>query len=224
VTKKHQNGKLIVFEGIDGSGISTQTERLKNYLMQAHGIKAILAKEPSEGPVGVLIRQILSGRLTDISQSSLALLFAADRMDHNQNKITPILKQGDFVICDRYLWSSIAYQGINCDVSWLEEINQQALKPDFTIFIRVRPETSLQRIYSSRFKTEIFEKRETLEKVLANYGQIFKNWRDRGECVAEIDGEREIDKVETEIIKAVDEFLRKNTRIQERDIPFRRAP
>jgi len=209
VNKERKKGKFIVLEGIDGSGLSTQTLRLKDYLLQNYAIKAVLAKEPSEGLIGALIRQILSGRVTGIHDRSLALLFAADRLDHIHNKILPILDKGDFVICDRYLWSSFAYQGLTNELVWIEEINKYALKPDLTIFIRVRPETSMQRICSSRIKTEIFETRETLEKVLANYEKIFKKWQECGKNVVEIDGEKDPQSVQIDIMRSIDEFLQR---------------
>lgn len=204
---KEKKGKFIVLEGIDGSGLSTQAERLKDYLRQAYAVKAVLTKEPSEGPIGTLIRQILSSRVVGVEESSLALLFAADRLDHNHNKITPILEKGDFVICDRYVWSSLAYQSLSNDLAWVKEINKNALVPDLTIFIRVRPETSLKRIHDSRFKTEIFETKEILAKVLANYERIFEQCQNRGQKVIKIDGEQSPQSVQNDIIKAVDEFL-----------------
>ena len=187
---KQPKGKFIVLEGIDGSGISTQILELKRILESEYGVKTILAKEPSDGPVGLTIRQVLSGRISGIEDSGLALLFAADRVDHNRNKIVPSLEQGKYVICDRYLWSSLAYQGRKDDLDWLKQINRYACKPDLTIFIRVKPETSLERITESRFKIEIFEKLEILQQVYDNYIKIFKAWQDLGEAVIEIDGEQ----------------------------------
>ncbi|RNC29737.1 MAG: Thymidylate kinase [Candidatus Dichloromethanomonas elyunquensis] len=200
-------GKFIVFEGIDGSGISTQTGRLRSYLESQYNIKTILAKEPSEGPVGTLIRQVLSGRMQGIDDSSLALLFAADRIDHNKNKILPVLEQGDFVICDRYLWSSYAYQGRKNDLNWLQEINMYASKPDLTVFIRVRPEISIRRITGSRFQTEIFEKIDILQQVYDNYVCLFAKWKESGLSVTEIDGERDADTVEMEIRTAIEKHF-----------------
>ncbi len=200
-------GKFIVFEGIDGSGISTQTNRLRLFLETNHDIKAILAKEPSEGPIGTLIRQVLSRRLQGVDNTSLALLFAADRIDHNQNKILPALEKGDYVICDRYLWSSYAYQGMKNDSIWIQEINKYAYRPDLTIFIRVRPETSLRRITSSRFQTELFERTDILQHVLDNYIKLYNQWKDLGENVVEIDGEREPDIIENEIREVISQRL-----------------
>jgi len=198
-----KKGKLIVFEGIDGSGISTQTARLQSFLETKAKRKAVLAKEPSEGPIGTLIRQVLSGRVSGVDHASLALLFAADRIDHNQNKILPVLNQGDYIICDRYLWSSYAYQGMTLDPNWVEELNKYAHKPDLTIFIKVRPETSIQRITGSRFQTEIFEKVDILRNVLHNYQKLFDAWKALGEPVLEIDGEQEPEIVEQQIRSAI---------------------
>lgn len=208
--EENYKGKFIVFEGIDGSGISTQTQRLKSLLESEYGIKAVLAKEPSEGPIGTVIRQILSGRMIGVDDSSLALLFAADRIDHNDNKIIPVLNNGDFIICDRYLWSSYAYQGMKNDIQWIEEINKYALKPDLTIFIKVRPETSLKRITSSRHKTEIFEEIEILQQVLNNYIKLFNQWKDLGEAVIVIDGEQDPLIVQQEIRLAIEQYLNIN--------------
>lgn len=202
-----KKGKFIVLEGIDGSGISTQTQKLKALLETRYGIKAILTKEPSDGPVGAIIRQVLSGRTMEVNDRTLALLFAADRLDHNQNKIIPVLEQGDYVICDRYLWSSYAYQGMSLDPSWIKEMNKYAHKPDLTIFIKVKPETSLNRITGSRFKTELFETTEILQQVLANYIKIFNEWKDLGEQVIVIDGEQEQDKVGNQIEEIIKQYI-----------------
>jgi dTMP kinase len=205
-----KKGRLIVFEGIDGSGISTQTARLQSYLETAYQVKAILAKEPSEGPVGALIRQVLTKRLQGVDDRTLALLFAADRIDHNRSKILPALNQGDYVICDRYLWSSYAYQGREIDSGWIKEINRYATKPDLTVFIHVRPETAIQRITKSRFQTELFEKTEILKQVLNNYRTLYHEWKNAGENVIEINGEQEAAKVEMEIRSLADRFIAGN--------------
>lgn len=199
--KSQYKGKFIVLEGIDGSGISTQSQEMKKILESDYACKAILTKEPSTGPVGVTIRQVLSKRVSGIEDNCLALLFAADRVDHNLNTIIPALEQGKHVICDRYLWSSLAYQGRKEDIEWLEGINRYAYKPDLTIFIRVRPETSLKRIKTSRLKTEIFEEPDILQQVYDNYINIFEKWQDLGEQVILIDGEQTSEAVTSDIKK-----------------------
>ncbi|KUO67011.1 MAG: thymidylate kinase [Gracilibacter sp. BRH_c7a] len=204
---QQNKGKFIVLEGIDGSGISTQILELKRILESEYDLQTILTKEPSTGPVGVIIRQVLSGRLSGLEDSCLALLFAADRVDHNRNVIIPALQQGKHVICDRYLWSSLAYQGRKEDTEWLEEINKYAYKPDLTFFIRVRPEISLKRITSSRLSTEIFEELNILRQVYNNYIKIFKKWQDLGEQVIEIDGELSPEAVTAEIKKELQNYF-----------------
>lgn len=203
---KQAGGKFIVLEGIDGSGISTQANLLKSYL-EAEGIRTILTKEPSDGPVGAVIRQVLSGRLSGIDDRVLALLFAADRLDHNRNLLLPALDQGAYVVCDRYLWSSYAYQGIGRSLGWLEEINQFACKPDLTILIRVQPETSMQRITAGRYNTELFEKKDTLRRVLDKYLEIFARRQALGEPVVQIDGEQGLEQVAEEIRAVVRRYL-----------------
>jgi len=205
--KERTKGKFIVIEGIDGSGISTQVQKLKSFLETSYGIKVILAKEPSEGPIGALIRQVLSGRMIGIDDKSLALLFAADRIDHNMEKIIPVLNKGFYIICDRYLWSSFAYQGIKNNWAWLQEINKYAYKPDLTVFIKVKPEISLQRITGSRYKTEIFEERGVLQQVFDNYLKIFDEWKRAGENVIEINGEQDPELVERDIRLAIEKHL-----------------
>jgi len=204
--QEEYKGKFIVLEGIDGSGLSTQSQILSTMLEKEHGLQTILAKEPSEGPLGSIIRQVLSGRLSGIDNRSLALLFAADRIDHGHNKLIPALRQGKYVVCDRYLWSSLAYQGRDIDFSWLKKINNKAYRPDLTIFIKVKPEVSLKRITGSRLKTEIFEKLDILQEVYQNYIKIFEEWQNSGENVIALDGEQSKEDVTKEIKKIMDRF------------------
>lgn len=197
--KKINRGKFIVLEGIDGSGISTQAQIIKSWLEKKYEKKVLLTKEPSDGPIGAMIRQVLNKRLKGIDEKSLALLFAADRIDHLKHKILPALNQGSFVICDRYLWSSLAYQGLKIDESWILKINKFSFKPDLIIFIKVKPEVSLQRIYNNRFQIDVFEKKEILKQVYRNYLDILEKWEDSKEKVVIINGENNPDKVTQEI-------------------------
>ncbi|MDR0433958.1 MAG: dTMP kinase [Gracilibacteraceae bacterium] len=182
-------GKFIVLEGIDGSGLSTQAALLVPALAKRTGRKTLLTKEPTDGPAGLLIRQALSGRLREVDQPTLALLFAADRLDHLRNLILPALARREIVVCDRYLWSSRAYQGLECDAAWVDEINRFARQPDLTVFLRVRPAVSLARIAQSRPQAELFEKEETLRRVLAEFETLFAAGRAAGRKVAAVDGE-----------------------------------
>ncbi|MDR1319999.1 MAG: dTMP kinase [Gracilibacteraceae bacterium] len=195
-------GKFIVLEGIDGSGLSTQAARLVSALAEQTGRKTLLTKEPTDGPAGLLIRQALSGRLRDIPAPGLALLFAADRLDHLRNFILPALERGEIIVCDRYLWSSLAYQSLECDAAWVKEINRFARQPDLTLFLRVRPAVSLARIARSRSGTELFEKEEILRRVLACFENLLAAGRAEGLNAQAIDGEASPETVTAELTRA----------------------
>src|SRR5690348_3067705 len=126
-------GKLIVLEGLDGAGTTTQAKRLVEHLT-SHGTKAHVTREPSDGPVGVLIRQMLTGGHAipgqSISQSTFGLLFAADRLDHLQREVEPQLAAGAVVISDRWYHSSLAYQGTGADRDWIAALNGRARRPE----------------------------------------------------------------------------------------------
>ena len=127
-----QQGKFLTFEGLDGSGITTQSGLIKDWL-EKQGYTVFLTKEPTDGPIGGQIRLALTKRL-DIGHNALALAFAADRMDHLDTEIVPKLK-GVIVISDRYYLSSYAYQSLTNDSSWLMQINSRCLRPDLTILL-----------------------------------------------------------------------------------------
>src|SRR4051794_8103838 len=141
-----RRGLFIVLEGPDGAGISTQTALLHSGLVQ-RGIKAIATKEPTNGPIGSTIRQALSHRLVyppdrPGGDDVMALLYAADRLDHVRADIVPRLETGTHVVCDRYRLSSYAYQGLNMGQDWVRALNKHSIAPDVTFFIDVPPEVS----------------------------------------------------------------------------------
>ena len=133
-TRAKGRGKFIVIEGLDGSGLSTQAGLLKEFL-EKEDVAVYLTKEPTAGPVGALIRLALGRRLS-FSQSTpdndaiIALLFAADRMDHLAIDIVPKLDAGVHVICDRYYLSTFAYQSRSVDLQWLRALHARCIKPD----------------------------------------------------------------------------------------------
>ena len=205
-------GYFIVLEGIDGSGTTTQAHLLHETLESSFG-RCLLTREPSDGPIGMLIRQILKGRLTgrDIGggsapfdPKSLALLFAADRLDHLQSEIVPAIKAGSLVVSDRYLLSSLAYQSVDAELTWVKEINRQAVKPDLTLFLDVPHDLALQRLAESRADTERFEKAETLERVVSNYRGLVS--QARGNTVT-IDGKLPVNEVRRTAWKAVEALI-----------------
>ena len=191
-------GRLIVLEGLDGAGTTTQAKRLVEHL-RARGGKAHLTREPSDGPVGQLIRQMLTGGHAisgqAISQGTFGLLFAADRLDHLQREVDPQLEAGATVVSDRYYHSSLAYQGTGADRDWITMLNARARKPDLTIFLQVRPEVAAKRRADAGRVQELFEDMRMQEEVAAGYKATLSELMAQGERIETIDGEASPDAV-----------------------------
>ncbi len=194
-------GKFIVIEGLDGSGASTQVAMLSEYLA-SKGYKVLITKEPTNNLVGGLIR----GQLTHEWKSNpecLQLLFAADRSHHLEKEIIPALEKGFIVISDRYMYSSLAFGSIDCDIEWLENINSKFLKPDVSVILNVPPEVSVERIAHSRAGFELFEDKTKLEKVRAAFDKLSKEQKD----IIVIDGTLPVNKVSMAIVREVQKVL-----------------
>jgi dTMP kinase len=159
-------------EGIDGAGTTTQLHRLTAWL-EGEGLSVYPTFEPSDGDIGQHIRKILSGEGSS-HPDTVALMFAADRMEHLQTEILPRLQAGTHVLCDRYVGSSFAYQSMQSDPQWVRTINRYARKPDLTLYLHVDVDTALERLtIREGGKREIFEKRELLTVIAANYDSIY---------------------------------------------------
>ncbi len=193
--------KFIVFEGIDGSGLSTQSHLLKEYLLM-NGKKVLLTKEPTDGLIGMLIRNTLRKRIK-FDEMTLALLFAADRTDHLANIK---FAHYDYVISDRYYISNFTYQSQTIDLNFLIEINRYARKPDMVLFLDVKPETCIERIIHNRDHIELYENIEQLKLVKENYLKILKSMQSENNLVVTyIKGDKSIEKVNKDIISALTE-------------------
>ena len=132
-------GRFLVLEGIDGSGTTTQLDRALKYVRN-RGFPAVATREPSTGPIGRLLREALLGRLgmpdgARMDGRTMALLFAADRIDHLQREIEPHLAAGTTVISDRYLLSSLAYQAEEAERDWVLGLARGVLRPDLTMLL-----------------------------------------------------------------------------------------
>jgi dTMP kinase len=143
-------GKFITFEGCDGCGKSTQLKLLSEYL-QAQNIEHVFTREPGGSKIAEQIREILlNGKNAEMTDECEALLYAAARVQHLHDKVEPALSQGKLVICDRYVDSSLAYQGYarGLGVDFVEKINDFAIKnfmPDYTLFLNLPPEQAFKR-------------------------------------------------------------------------------
>ncbi|MEI7869350.1 MAG: dTMP kinase [Candidatus Methylumidiphilus sp.] len=178
-----KKGLFIVFEGIDGSGTSTQAIMLRDRL-SANGYAVTLTSEPSEGPIGNMIRQGMKGRLQFSSNPMLfdkqmAYLFAADRHDHLHNDVDGVIKltgKGNHVISTRYFFSSYAYHSDSGDsLAFVKKLNEAFPKPDLVIYLRNSVECSIQRM-ANRAHKDAYENEQKLTKVGRNYDDIFSEY------------------------------------------------
>ena len=189
-------GKLIVLEGIDGSGTTTQGRLLCEWLA-ARGVAVHLTREPSDGPVGLLIRQILHGAHAPVDGDTMALLFAADRVDHLAREILPTLRRGTHVVTDRYYHSSLAYQAIEADRTWVEELNRRAGRPDVTFLLDVPAEEAERRRAAAGRPEERYDRLEAQQRIAENYRRL-SQWLP-GEDYRVLDGSRPIDVVQEDL-------------------------
>lgn len=161
---------FIVFEGLDGSGKSCQVKRLVDYLSKRN-IKTWVTTEPTDSEIGKLIRRIQKGEcIPHPDRTTMMCLYAADRSVHI-NEIQEHINNGDWVICDRYMYSSIAYQDQDLtkgDISAVK-LNKNFLKPDITFILDVDENTSLERIKARGNSQELFEKAYILKKARRKY-------------------------------------------------------
>jgi len=164
----NKKGTFICIEGLDGSGKTTQAKLLAKKLGKSHS--AIYTAEPSRGKIGAFIRERCLYGEKRLSSVIEALLFAADRIEHVETEVLPALHQGKLVISDRYLYSSIAYQGAaGLSIEWIEKINEHALRPDLAVFIDVAPKTAIHRLKPNK---SLMENMETQQKVRKIYLQF----------------------------------------------------
>ena len=195
-----------MIEGLDGAGTTTQVRRLVEHL-NARGQRAHATREPSDGPVGKLIREMLTGGHAiagqALSQGTFGLLFAADRLDHLQREVEPKLAAGTWVVSDRWYHSSLAYQGTGADRDWIAMLNARARKPDITVFLKVRPEVAAERRVAAGRTQELFEDLQMQRDVDAGYRATIDELIAQGERIITVDGEQSEDDVFVEVVRAV---------------------
>lgn len=210
--KKHNYpGKLIALEGIDGSGKTTQAQKLVAKL-QSNGIEAVYTKEPTDGEIGKLIRQILVGE-KKFEPVSFQYLFSVDRVEH-QEEILELLKKGKMVVSDRYFWSSVPYGATDRGIDFknrdagnillvsysILSLYYQFIVPDKTIYLNTAAETSIARLRKMRHVMDIYDRREKLEKIAAGYDWLVKQFPEE---FTVIDGTKSVAEVSKEILDNV---------------------
>ena len=164
----NEKGAFICIEGLDGCGKTTQAKLLVRRLRKSHN--AVYTAEPSRGKIGAFIRKSCLYGEKRLSSVAEALLFAADRLEHVENEVLPALRQGRLVVSDRYVYSSLAYQGAaGLSLEWIEKINEHALHPDFAIFIDVDPKIVMQRLKPNKSVMENLATQRNVREVYLKY-------------------------------------------------------
>jgi dTMP kinase len=195
-----KKGVFICIEGLDASGKTTHAHRLVRNLRRK-GFDAFYTTEPSRGEIGRFIRTYILQRKRRVPSVVEALLFAVDRVDHVEKEIKPMLEKGKIVVSDRYVYSTLAYQGAaGLDIKWIEEINRLALSPDLAIYIDVPPEVVVKRI---RRKKSVMERLGTQRRVREVYMKFVENGK-----LVPVDGNRRKDEVAKDILTVVLNFLK----------------
>lgn len=205
-------GRFVVLEGIDGAGTTTHTALLADRLRAAR-VEVRPTREPSDGPIGAMIRQILTGRLIvpggrAPAWAAMALLFAADRMDHVESEIEPVLASGGVVLSDRYDASSLAYQSVSSGseageaVQWIRSLNRYARRPDLTIVLDVSPEIAAERRARRGEAAQLYEQNEIQRALAVFYRNLAHHMPE--DRIAVVDGSGSIDDVHQRIWRAYD--------------------
>ena len=204
-----RDARFIVLEGLDGAGTTTQAAKLHGHCTQ-RGIPGFLTNEPTSGPIGAFIRRLLTSQEPGVDgspyrppESSMALLFAADRLAHSR-EIHTHLDAGEHVICDRYVFSSLAYQTLDAAIKpeWVVEINRGCAVPDLTIFLDVPVDVCLQRLSRRAGAAAIYETKELLEAIAQNYATLFRRYEKEYGRLVRLDGTRRVEDVQAEIVRA----------------------
>ena len=193
-----KTGAFICIEGLDGCGKTTQAKIIAKKLSKSYN--AIYTAEPSRGKIGTYIRKSYLYSEKRLSSVLEALLFAADRIEHVETEVLPALNQGKLVISDRYVYSSLAYQGAaGLSLDWIEKVNEHALQPDFAVFIDVDPKTVMHRL---KPKKSVMENLETQQKVR----EIYLKFVEKGN-LTRINGDQSKNEVAKELYAVVTKFL-----------------
>jgi dTMP kinase len=205
-----KRGRFVVIEGIDGAGTTTQVALLGQRLRK-DGRAVRTTREPSDGPVGTLARQVLTGRIVlpggrAPGWATMALLFAADRMDHVESEIEPFVASGGIVLSDRYDASSLAYQSVSsgrggpATVDWIRSINRYACRPDLTIVLDVPPEVGAARREARGEVAQLYEQNEVQQALAVFYKELARHMpNDR---IVQVDASGAVEEVAERVFSA----------------------
>ena len=206
-----RKGKFIVFEGIDGSGKSTISNLLFDKINSELG-NIHRTYEPTDSPIGSVIRNILNKRIVS-DEKTIGALFLADRLDHIQNPVTGILNyldKGINVISDRYYYSSYAYHVPALSLGWLIDANKACadlLRPDIVFYLNISIEESMKRLNKTRQFHDLFETKEKIEQVIENYKEAISREGMKDNVVI-IDGHKSVESIIDEVWRKTSELIK----------------
>lgn len=203
-------GKFIVIEGIDGAGKSTQLEQLKQHpLLQG----AYFTFQPTSEGLGKIIREQIRKSTPEYSPEAMTALLVADRLHHITAPYVGLLarlNQGQHVVCDRYILSSLAYQSLTAPFDLVWNLNQPAwslLTPDLTFFLDLSPKDSMERIMARDEELDSFETLENLRHIRGNYHKGISMMKDQAATISLIEAKASIPSVSQELNRLVAQFL-----------------
>ena len=179
--------RFVVLEGLDGAGTTTQSGLLTEELRRC-GERCHATREPTGGPIGRLLRFALRGEL-QMAPCTLALLFAADRNEHLHapEGIVATLRAGGYVVCDRYVFSSLVYQSLGCSAAYVAALNVRFPLPRHLVFVDTPPEQCQQRV-AARQRRELFEELPLQQRLRRRYLVVLRQFAAHGVTVGRIDG------------------------------------
>jgi len=195
---------FVVLEGGDGTGTSTQLHRMQQDLAgYGHGIRCHFTCEPTDGPIGTLIRSALRGTVP-LRPETVARLFAADRFEHlhQPGGILERIAAGELVICDRYVPSSLVYQGLDCGAALPARLNADFPYPEMILYFDIAPEHAAER-FASRQDKDVYERLDFQIRVHERYAAILPRYAAAGSTLVRIDASRSIDKVAEQVWSAL---------------------
>ncbi len=203
-------GRFVVLDGIAGAGTTTQVSRLVERI-RGEGTPCRGTREPSDGPIGSLVRQVLTGRIVVPGGrvpgwATMALLFAADRIDHVEAEIEPFLAEGGVIVSDRYDASSLAYQSVSSGrggeraVDWIRTLNKHAMRPDLTIVLDLPADTAASRRASRGEAAQLYEQNEVQRALAVFYRDLAKHMPE--DRIVVIDASGTVDDVHRRVYEA----------------------
>ena len=205
------HGKFIVFEGIDGSGTTTQCGLAAEWL-RTRSVRVLETFEPTDGIIGKVIRQALSCEMPgcegeELAPELFALLFASDRMDHVNGKVVPALERGEWVLSDRCYLSSFAYQSVDCDLGWVRTLNRHVRRADLTLLLDLDAQTAFDRFAGERAGRDVFETVDKMTAIRESYLKIADVLRAEGDRIITIDASQSLEAVAAAAQAGIAELL-----------------